>query len=125
MLIVDDDAVLRSLVATVLTLDHGWHCAGEARNGREALARVAELGPEAILLDLHMPVLDGRRALPLLRTAAPAAAIVVLSAGEIGAVRLCELRALGADSAVEKGVSLGELRQAVVSAVADRRTTTA
>ncbi|HET6873719.1 MAG TPA: response regulator, partial [Acidimicrobiales bacterium] len=94
-------------------------------NGREALARVAELGPEAILLDLHMPVLDGRRALPLLRTAAPAAAIVVLSAGEIGAVRLCELRALGADAAVEKGVSLGELRQAVVSAVADRRTTTA
>lgn len=57
VLIVDDDASTRELLRLLLE-QHGYRCA-EARDGREALARIHEESPRCVLLDLLMPDLDG------------------------------------------------------------------
>ena len=68
-----------------------------------------------MLLDLAMPVMDGRAALPRIRRAAPAARIIVLSG--FGADLLSEeLLALGADGYIEKGHSLRRIVQYVEDA---------
>ncbi len=65
VLIVEDDAATREMIGRVLRKD-GWTTA-EARNGKVALGRLAEAKPDAILLDLMMPVMDGFEFLTRLR----------------------------------------------------------
>ena len=58
MLIVDDDeAFVR--VATEVLCDRGYDVVGHAYSAEEAVARAAELEPNAILLDVHLPDRDG------------------------------------------------------------------
>lgn len=57
VLVVDDDDEMRAVLRHVLELD-GWRVA-EARDGREALARLTEARPDVVLTDLEMPRLDG------------------------------------------------------------------
>lgn len=66
VLVVEDDAALRDLLMTRLTL--AGYEAFEARNGEEALARIAELRPDAMVLDINMPRVDGFAVLETLRT---------------------------------------------------------
>ena len=65
VLVVDDDPAIRELVATRLDLS-GCETR-EARNGQQAIERIAEFRPEAMVLDLSMPVLDGFGVLSYLR----------------------------------------------------------
>jgi CheY-like chemotaxis protein len=55
--VVDDDALIRRTVAELL-LDEGY-AVDQARDGAEALGLMRDLAPNAIVLDLMMPVLDG------------------------------------------------------------------
>ena len=57
ILVVDDDPDIRSFIS--LALGTGGHEVREARNGRDALDLLAGWRPDAILLDLMMPVMDG------------------------------------------------------------------
>ena len=57
ILVVDDDETTRSLLARMLQRG-GWEVS-TASNGREALTRLTEMHPDAIVLDLMMPVMDG------------------------------------------------------------------
>ncbi|NTW00161.1 MAG: chemotaxis-specific protein-glutamate methyltransferase CheB [Oscillochloris sp.] len=59
ILIVDDSAMMRRLIRSMIDSDPELTVVGEAANGREALARVAELRPNLIILDVRMPVMDG------------------------------------------------------------------
>src|SRR5207248_3865753 len=59
---------------------HGFELTALAADGEEAIAAAAETQPDVVLLDLTMPGLDGLSALPLLREAAPACEVVVLTA---------------------------------------------
>ena len=59
ILIVDDSAVMRSLLRSVVTTDAGLEVAGTAADGASALASLAQLQPDLILLDVEMPVMDG------------------------------------------------------------------
>jgi CheY-like chemotaxis protein len=96
VLVVDDDPNIRSLVADLLQ-DEGYEVA-TAANGAEALARVQDEPPTAIVLDLMMPVMDGWRFVELCRGVAACAdvPIVVMSAAH----GLSE----SAQALVEKGV---------------------
>src|SRR5687768_17481395 len=58
LLLVEDDAELRSAMADIL-VEHGYEVL-EAANGNEALTTARTGGPALILLDLMMPVMDGR-----------------------------------------------------------------
>ena len=57
VLVIDDDEGVRAVMATALE-DDGWHVE-TASNGRMALSHLLESTPDAIILDLRMPVMDG------------------------------------------------------------------
>jgi two-component system chemotaxis response regulator CheB len=59
ILIVDDSAVMRSLLRSVVCSDPGLEAAGTAADGASALATLAQLQPDLILLDVEVPVMDG------------------------------------------------------------------
>jgi CheY-like chemotaxis protein len=80
VLIVDDKADIRSIVATRLRIEPAFDVVGEASNGAEAIARVGELKPEIMILDLQMPMMSGEEVIPILRSLAPALRILVFSA---------------------------------------------
>jgi DNA-binding NarL/FixJ family response regulator len=80
VLIADDKADIRTLLAARLGLDPELEVVGEASNGAEAITKVGELRPAALILDLQMPVMSGEEAIPILRSLAPELRIVVFSA---------------------------------------------
>lgn len=79
VLVVDDADDVRALVRAILGMDGRFCVAGEAADGVAAIEQAQALQPDLVLLDLSMPVLDGLEALPGIRTAAPRAAVVVLT----------------------------------------------
>lgn len=79
VLVVDDDALVRTGIRMILDLDADLRLAGEAADGAEALARIDELRPDVVLLDVRMPVLDGLGVLQRLAGRADAPAVVVLT----------------------------------------------
>ena len=99
VLIVDDEPVIREVFRLVLAADSRFHVVAEASDGIEAVTEAAAHQPDVIVLDLAMPRMGGREALPLLREASPSSRIVVCSAH--GASE-AEVRAMGADAYVEK-----------------------
>jgi DNA-binding NarL/FixJ family response regulator len=112
--IIDDTEDLRFLLRTALTRA-GMDVVAEAADGRAGIEVVGDTQPDVVLLDLAMPVLDGRAALPHIRRDAPAARIIVLSG--FGADLLSDdLIALGADGYIEKGHSLRRIVQYVEDA---------
>jgi two-component system chemotaxis response regulator CheB len=59
VLVVDDSAVSRRLLASVLAGDPELQVVGEARDGREAVRMAERLRPDVITMDIHMPDMDG------------------------------------------------------------------
>ncbi len=111
VLVVDDHPLTRDALAALL-VQGGFEVVGEAADGEEALELAERLQPELVLLDLSMPGMDGLEALPLVRSAAPAAAVIVFSGFAADRMREPAL-ALGAARYLEKGEPLSAVRAAV------------
>jgi DNA-binding NarL/FixJ family response regulator len=79
ILLVDDQALFREGLRTLLSVHTDLDVVGEAANGQEALRLAAELDPAVVLMDLRMPVLDGVAATRRLRAERPAARVIVLT----------------------------------------------
>jgi DNA-binding NarL/FixJ family response regulator len=79
IVVADDQASVREGLVLLLGLLPDIEVVGSAANGGEAIELVAQYRPDAILLDLHMPVLDGIEATKLLTEQYPEVAIVVLT----------------------------------------------
>jgi len=79
VLIVDDDALVRSGMRLMLRSASSIEVIGEAADGSEVLAAVDRHRPDVILLDLRMPRLDGLGALDLLRAQPRPPAVLVLT----------------------------------------------
>jgi DNA-binding NarL/FixJ family response regulator len=90
---------------------------GEAGDGEEALRRVAELGPEVVLMDLRMPVLDGVAATRRLRVEHPEVRVIALTTFDDDEDVFAALRA-GAVGYLLKDVSSARLVDAVLTAAA-------
>jgi response regulator NasT len=71
----DEGLTALRLKATVAKLGH--EVAGEARNGEEAVAEAARLQPDAILMDVRMPKLDGISATEQIMQARPTAIVMI------------------------------------------------
>ena len=108
VLLVDDDTDVRNLMEVMLGDDDHFTVVGHARDGQEAL-RLADLArPEVVILDLHMPGMDGYAALPRLRAALPDARIVVVSAFP-DPYTLVDAVQRGADGYLDKSRAWSEL----------------
>ena len=79
VLLVDDQALFREALATLLGVRPEITVVGEAANGAEALDRAAELASDVVLMDLHMPVLDGVAAARRLSVEQPAVRVLALT----------------------------------------------
>jgi DNA-binding NarL/FixJ family response regulator len=79
ILLVDDQALFREGLRTLLSVQTDFEVVGEAGNGAEAVRRVEELRPHVVLMDLRMPVLDGVAATRQLRRAHPEVRIIILT----------------------------------------------
>lgn len=108
VLLVDDDPDVRGLFEVVLGESGRYSVVGHARDGAEAL-RLADLArPDVVVLDLHMPGMDGFTALPRLRARLPEARIVVVSAFP-DPYTLVDAVQRGADGYIDKSRAWSEL----------------
>src|SRR5262245_6760121 len=129
VLVVDDSAYVRKVVTQMLSRSPAIDVVGTARDGREALERVAELGPDVITCDLIMPELDGvgfvreqmaRRPVPIvIVSVASEAGELVLNALDAGAVDFMQKpTALASDRLLEMSDDLiAKVRAAAESRV--------
>jgi two-component system chemotaxis response regulator CheB len=96
-LVVDDSVVVRRLVSAELDRDPALEVVGTAANGRIALARMAQLSPDVVILDIEMPELDGLATLAELRKSYPRLPVIMYSSlTERGAAATLDALALGA-----------------------------
>ncbi|MFI1397170.1 response regulator [Streptomyces sp. NPDC020681] len=79
VIVADDQAVVREGIVMLLGLLPGIEVVGSAKDGEEAVALVAELAPDVVLMDLRMPRCDGVEATRRIREAHPGTQIVVLT----------------------------------------------
>jgi two-component system chemotaxis response regulator CheB len=116
VLVVDDSAVVRRLVTTSLSLDPEIEVVGTAVNGQEAIGRVEELRPDAVTLDIEMPVLDGLGALAAIRRRHPRLPIIMFSTlTEKGATKTLEALSLGASDFVTKPSNTTNMAESMAS----------
>jgi len=114
VVLADDQALIRTAVAELVSHEPGFSVAGQASNGTEAVALAHELKPDIVLMDIRMPVMDGIKA-----TAAicgdPGLAntrVVILTTFEEDEFVLQALRA-GASGFIGKGTEAGDLMNAI------------
>jgi DNA-binding NarL/FixJ family response regulator len=79
VLLVDDQSLFREALATLLGARTEVRVVGEAGDGFEALQRSEALRPDVVLMDLHMPVLDGIAATRRLRVEQPGVRVLALT----------------------------------------------
>jgi two-component system chemotaxis response regulator CheB len=110
VLIVDDAVVFRRLVARELSADPAIEVVGTAANGKIALAKLPQVNPDLVVLDVEMPELDGLATLREVRKTHPRLPVVMFSAlTERGAAATLDALALGATDYFAKPAGDGGL----------------
>ncbi len=110
VLVVDDSVVVRRLVTSVLDEDPDVRVVGTAANGRIALAKLRQLAPDVVTLDIEMPVLNGLETLRELRRDYPRLPVVMFSTlTERAASATLEALSLGANDYVTKPANVGSV----------------
>jgi two-component system response regulator MprA len=107
ILVVDDDRSVRDALRRALTL--GGYEVDAVEDGREALSRLSTSPPDALVLDIGLPELDGLEVCRRLRDAGDRTPILMLTARDAVADRIDGLDA-GADDYLVKPFDLGELK---------------
>jgi two-component system, NarL family, response regulator NreC len=79
ILLADDHVVVRTGLRALLERQPNLEVVGESENGRETVELVASLGPDVVVMDVAMPVLNGIEATKMILTQRPATAVVILS----------------------------------------------
>lgn len=115
VLITDDHGVVRQGLRMFLSRDPDLEVIGEAANGEEALQMARRLGPDVVLMDLLMPVMDGIAATESIKAELPDTEVIALTsvledASVTGAVRA------GAIGYLLKDTDAEELRRAIKAA---------
>ncbi len=113
LLVVDDDALVRSGLRTLLQAEPDIDVVGEAADGIDAIRRAAELDPDVVLMDVRMPRMDGIEATrAIVARSAERPRVLVVTTFEHDDYVYDALRA-GASGFVLKRVQPEELAQAV------------
>ena len=112
VLVVDDQQLIRDGIASMLDIQEGVQVVGTAKNGQEAIEQARSLRPDIVLMDIHMPAMDGIAATVRLRQQVPESQIVMLTTFDDEAYIIRSLQA-GACGYLLKDIPAGDLAQAV------------
>jgi two-component system chemotaxis response regulator CheB len=112
ILVVDDSVVVRRMVSDALSSDPQLEVAGTAANGKIALAKIPQVNPDIVILDVEMPELDGIGTLVEIRRSQPALPVIMYSTlTERGAEATLEALSKGATDYVTKPSNVGSAGQ--------------
>jgi DNA-binding NarL/FixJ family response regulator len=117
LLVVDDHPVVRDGVRAAMADRSGVEVVGEGSSGREAVALAVRLHPDVVLIDLHMPDVDGVEAIRELRRSAPEIRCLVLTMDDDDDSLFGAMRA-GACGYLLKGARGDDIERAVRAAAA-------
>lgn len=120
ILIAEDDESFLDAIALLLEQDDRFLVAARAGNGQEAVELAEETAPDAVVMDIEMPVVDGVEATRRLRAATPELPIVAVS-GHDYEERVLEIRRAGADDYVRKARLAAELPRVLMGLLAPSR----
>lgn len=113
-LIVDDAVVVRRMVGDVLASDPDIEVAGVAANGRIALAKIPQVNPDVVTLDVEMPDMDGLETLAAIRKTYPKLPVIMFSTlTERGASATLDALSRGATDYVTKPANVGSVAAAL------------
>ena len=108
ILVVDDNAPVRKSLRQLINLRADFEVVGEGTNGEEAVKAVDELGPDIVLMDMNMPIMDGVEATKVIKERHPQVQVLALTALADDALVASMVRA-GASGYLLKGGSSAEL----------------
>ena len=114
VLVADDHAVVREGIRSILDGTEGIEWVGEAIDGNDALARIAELDPDVAVLDISMPHRTGLEVLAILRRNGRRPRVLILSMHDHPEYVLEAVRA-GADGYLLKNAAPAEFRRAIMA----------
>ena len=117
-LIADDHELFAETLGLALDFDERIDVVGAAHNGKEAVRLALRLQPDAVLMDLEMPVLDGYHATRLLGRLLPGCRVVVLT-GSLAPEDANRARCAGAIGYLTKGCSADHVVDALLDASHD------
>jgi len=110
VLVVDDAVVMRRLISEALARDPDVEVVGLAAHGRIALAKIPQVNPDVITLDVEMPEMDGIETVREIRKTYPKLPVIMFSTlTERGAVRTLDALAAGATDYVTKPANIGSV----------------
>jgi NarL family two-component system response regulator LiaR len=121
ILVVDDHAIVREGLRTVLSDEPDMEIAGEAATGEDGVSLASKTHPDVILMDLVMPGLDGIEATRRIRAASPHSQIIVLTSFADDQ-RVHDAIQAGAIGYLLKDVMRSELAQAIRNAAVGKPT---
>jgi DNA-binding NarL/FixJ family response regulator len=115
VLIADDDAGFLDSLQELIDRQPELHVIAAAANGLEAIELAEKLEPDAVVLDLHMPLLDGVTAAARLRRDHPSICLIALTGDDAPALHRA-VREAGADDVLLKDELVGGLLDRLGSA---------
>ena len=118
ILIADDHDMVRQAIRQFVETFQGLQVVGEARSGASAVELAHQLRPHIVLMDFHMPVMDGREATRTIRRELPEVKVIGLSVHPDTEPRM---REAGACAHLQKSDLLTQLYPALCTAIEQRQ----
>jgi len=114
VLVVDDSVVPRAAAKSLLAAAHGLRFVGEAASAQEAFKQVAALKPDLVLMDVHMPDVDGPQAARELLARHPSVKVIAWTVSE-SSEDLLRMMQAGCSGYILKEAGPAELQNALLS----------